>query len=353
MPGTPPPSLRAIAERVDARLDRLLTEERERWAAFDPDLGQPIDEIRRLVMSGGKRLRPAFCHWGYVGAGGAATDQVDIDAGAAFELMHAFALFHDDVMDDADTRRGQPTTHAVAAAQHAERGWAGESRRFGEGVAILVGDLAFVYADQLLEGAPVEAMRIWNELRIELNIGQYLDIVGSVQSVRDVTKAERICRYKSGKYTIERPLHLGAVLAAPERADELLPCLSSYGLPLGDAFQMRDDVMGAFGDADVTGKPVGGDLREGKPTPLLARAVERADPSQRDVLDLVGRPGLDDDAVSRIQQVIVDTGALDALEAHITALTETAVAAITVAPIVDSARTELVALAEYVSWRTV
>jgi len=353
VPGTPPPSLRAIAERVDARLDRLLTEERERWAAFDPDLGQPIDEIRRLVMSGGKRLRPAFCHWGYVGAGGAATDQVDIDAGAAFELMHAFALFHDDVMDDADTRRGQPTTHAVAAAQHAERGWAGESRRFGEGVAILVGDLAFVYADQLLEGAPVEAMRIWNELRIELNIGQYLDIVGSVQSVRDVTKAERICRYKSGKYTIERPLHLGAVLAAPERADELLPCLSSYGLPLGDAFQMRDDVMGAFGDADVTGKPVGGDLREGKPTPLLARAVERADPSQRDVLDLVGRPGLDDDAVSRIQQVIVDTGALDALEAHITALTETAVAAITVAPIVDSARTELVALAEYVSWRTV
>ncbi len=353
VPGTPPPSLRAIAERVDARLDQLLTEERDRWAAFDPDLGEPIDEIRRLVMSGGKRLRPAFCHWGYVGAGGGATDQADIDAGAAFELMHAFALFHDDVMDDADTRRGQPTTHAVAAARHAEQGWAGESRRFGEGVAILVGDLAFVYADQLLEGAPVEAMRIWNELRIELNIGQYLDIVGSVQSVRNVTKAERICRYKSGKYTIERPLHLGAVLAAPECADELLPCLSAYGLPLGDAFQMRDDVMGAFGDADVTGKPVGGDLREGKPTPLLARAVERADTGQRAVLDLVGRPGLDDDAVSRIQQVIVDTGALDALETHITALTDTAVDAIAVAPIVDAARTELVALAEYVSWRTV
>lgn len=353
VPGTPPPSLRAIAERVDARLEQLLSDERARWAAFDPALAQPIDEIRRLVMSGGKRLRPAFCHWGYVGAGGGTADQVDIDAGAAFELMHAFALFHDDVMDDADTRRGQPTTHAVAAAQHAEEGWAGESRRFGEGVAILVGDLAFVYADQLLEGAPIEAMQIWNELRIELNIGQYLDIVGSVQSVRDVVAAERICRYKSGKYTIERPLHLGAVLAAPDRADELLPCLSSYGLPLGDAFQMRDDVMGAFGDADVTGKPVGGDLREGKPTPLLARAVVRADERQRAVLDLVGQPGLDDDAVSRIQQVIVDTGALDALEAHISELTDTAVAAITTAPITDTARDELVALAEYVSWRTV
>jgi geranylgeranyl pyrophosphate synthase len=140
-------------------------------------------------------------------------------------------------------------------------------------VAILVGDLAFVYADRLMEGAPPEAMRIWNELRIELNIGQYLDILGSVQSIRDVDKAERICRYKSGKYTIERPLHLGAVLAAPEREYELLPSLSAYGLPLGDAFQMRDDVMGAFGEESLTGKSVGGDLREGKPTPLLARAV--------------------------------------------------------------------------------
>jgi geranylgeranyl diphosphate synthase type I len=196
-------------------------------------------------------------------------------------------------------------------------------------------------------------MRIWNELRIELNIGQYLDILGSVQSERDVTRAERICRYKSGKYTIERPLHLGAVLAAPDRADEFLPALSAYGLPLGDAFQMRDDVMGAFGDAAVTGKPVGGDLIEGKPTPLLARAVERADADQRAVLDLVGQPGLDEHAVAHIQQVIVDTGALDALEAHITELTESAVAALETAPITDTARSELVELAEYVSWRTV
>jgi geranylgeranyl diphosphate synthase type I len=214
-----------------------------------------------------------------------------------------------------------------------------------------VGDLAFVYADQLLGDAPREAWRIWNELRIELNIGQYLDILGSVQRVRDLGKAERICRYKSGKYTIERPLHLGAVLAAPERADELLPALSAYGLPLGDAFQMRDDVMGAFGDTALTGKPVGGDLIEGKPTPLLARAVANASVAQLGILDLVGRPGMTDDDVADIQQVIVETGALAALEEQIAHLTADAVGAIDRAPITTPAKAELVALAEYVSSR--
>lgn len=352
MPGSPPPSLELIVDRVDERLTALLRTERERWAALNPELGHPIDEIARLVMSGGKRLRPAFCHWGYVGAGGATDDQIDIDAGGALELMHAMALFHDDVMDDAATRRGQPTTHSLSAAEHAREAWAGESRRFGEGVAILVGDLAFVYADQLLEGAPVAATRVWNELRIELNIGQYLDIVGSVQRLRSVEKAEQISRYKSGKYTIERPLHLGAVLAAPDDADVLVPALSAYGLPLGDAFQMRDDVMGAFGDAETTGKPVGGDLREGKPTPLLARAAQAATPAQLEVLDLVGDTKMSDTSVANIQQVIIDTGALDELERHISELTEIAVASLEAAPITEIAKTELIALAEYVSSRS-
>ncbi len=341
-----------LAQRVDDRLDEFLAAERARWSTFTPELAQPIDEIRRLVLSGGKRLRPAFTHWGYVGAGGDPDAQVNVDAGCAFELMHAFALFHDDVMDDADSRRGQPTTHVVAAEQHADEGWAGESRRFGEGVAILVGDLAFVYADQLLEEATPQAARIWNELRIELNVGQYLDILGGVSRTRDIMASERICRYKSGKYTIERPLHLGAVLAAPERADELLPHLSRYGLPLGDAFQMRDDVMGAFGDEAVTGKPVGGDLIEGKPTPLLARAVRAATDEQRAVLDLVGDPDMCADTVARIQQVIVDTGALDELERHIGDLTESAVTSLDAAPITDRAKTELKLLAEFVSQRT-
>ena len=353
MPASAPASLIRLAERVTDRLDEFLAGERDRWSSFDPQLAQPLDEIRRLVLSGGKRLRPAFCHWGFVGAGGGDDEQVDIDAGAAFELMHAFALFHDDVMDDAASRRNQPTTHVVAADEHAANGWAGESRRYGEGVAILVGDLAFVYADQLLEEATPEAARVWNELRIELNIGQYLDILGGVSRTRDLAAAERICRYKSGKYTIERPLHLGAVLAAPERADELLPHLSGYGLPLGDAFQMRDDVMGAFGDADVTGKPVGGDLIEGKPTPLLARATRRATTEQLAILELVGDPAMNAGTVARIQQVIVETGALDELESHIADLTEAAVTALDDAPIADIAKNELVQLADYVSQRDV
>ena len=349
----PPPSLAAVAARIDERLRLLLTTEEARWTAFDPDLAEPIGEIGRLVLAGGKRLRPAFTHWGYVGAGGAPDDQVVIDAGAAFELMHAFALFHDDVMDDACTRRGAPTTHAVFAAEHDREGWAGESRRFGEGIAILVGDLAFVYADQLLNGVSADAWAIWNELRIELNVGQVLDILGGVRNDRRADKASRICRYKSGKYTIERPLHLGAVLAAPHRSGELLPALSAYGLPLGDAFQMRDDVMGAFGDEAITGKPVGGDLREGKPTPMLARAVAGASAAQLQVLDRVGRPDITDAQVADAQQAIVDTGALAALEATITALTDEAIAAIARAPITTEARDELVALAHYVSARQV
>ena len=131
-----PPSLRLIADRVSTRLDEVLTPEHERWSSFDPDLAEPMAEIGRLVLAGGKRLRPAFCHWGYVAAGGDADDAIVVDAGAAFELMHAFALFHDDVMDDADSRRrNQPTTHVVASpSEHAlEQGWAGESRRYGEG----------------------------------------------------------------------------------------------------------------------------------------------------------------------------------------------------------------------------
>jgi geranylgeranyl diphosphate synthase, type I len=347
----PPPSLARVAERTEERIAGLLVAERARWADFDVDLDAPLGEIERLVLAGGKRLRPAFCHWGAVAAGGDGDAPLVVDAGAALELMHAFALFHDDVMDDAASRRGAPTTHVRFADRHAAAGWAGEGRRFGEGVAILVGDLAFVFADQLLVDAPPAAWAVWNELRVELNIGQLLDLVGSVRRSRDLTKAERISRYKSGKYTIERPLHLGAVLADPAGGADLFADLSAYGLPLGDAFQMRDDVIGAFGDPQRTGKPVGGDLVEGKPTPLLARAVAAATPAQREVLDLVGDPDLAPADVARIQDVIVATGALDALERRIAALTAAACTAIARAAIAPEARHELAALAAYVSQR--
>ena len=348
---SPPASLATIAARVNERLVALVEGERDRWAALDADLAGPFEEINRMVQAGGKRLRPAFCHWGFVGAGGNAEDPRVVDVGAAFELMHAFALFHDDVMDDAATRRGAPTTHAVYAATHRESGWTGESRRFGEGAAILIGDLAFVLSDELLIGVPDAVWRMWNELRTELNVGQFLDILGSVRRERRLEKAERIARYKSGKYTIERPLHLGALLAAPDRADTLLPQLSTFGLPLGDAFQMRDDVIGVFGDTAQTGKPVGGDLIEGKPTPLLARAVALASSEQQQMLDRVGIEGLDAAGVAAIQQVIVDTGALAELEAAIERLADAAVAALAGSDLEPPARVELESLAHYVVGR--
>ena len=348
---TPPPSLLRIAALVETRLDEVLTDEERRWSRFDEDLATPVGEISRLIQAGGKRLRPAFCHWGFVGAGGAVESPSVIDAGAALELLHAFALFHDDIMDGSSSRRGEPVTHEVFAAEHRARTSSGESRRYGEGIAILVGDLAFVYSDRLLDGISTAAREIWHELRIELNVGQLLDLMGSSRVERRRFKAERICRYKSGKYTIERPLHLGALMAAPERAAELVPALSAYGLPLGDAFQMRDDVMGAFGATAVTGKPVGDDLREGKPTPLLALAMEMADDSQRLILDRVGRVELDDRGVTEAQDVIVSTGALDEMERMIERLAAEAVDAIRSAPITDPAKAELTSLADYVSRR--
>jgi geranylgeranyl diphosphate synthase type I len=346
-----PSSLLAIARRVEDRLADVLAVEAERWRAVDPSLEDVFVALQGLTLGGGKRLRPAFCHWGFVGAGGDPDDPRWVDAGAAFELLHAFALFHDDVMDGSSTRRGARSTHLVFADRHEQGAWTGEARRFGEGVAILIGDLAFVYADRLLSGAPRAAHDVWHELRIELNVGQYLDVVGTACNERRPDAADRIVRYKSGKYTVERPLHLGAALAAPDRVGAVLPALSAYGLPLGDAFQLRDDVLGAFGDTSLTGKPVGDDLREGKPTPLLALATARADASQRAVLDGIGHPDLDDDAIAALQAVLVDTGALATLEERIETLAGEAVDALTAAPITAEARTALTELAHYVAWR--
>ena len=354
---TVPNHLISIASRVDERLQREIVAEIQRWADLDDLLTDPLSEIQRLVTSGGKRLRPAFCYWGFIAAGGDAfaanaIDGVVTGAGAAIELTHASALFHDDVLDDADARRGSETTHRRFEQMHAEQSWDGESRRYGEGIAILVGDVAAVLADRFLVGAPRPAVELWNELRIELNIGQLLDITGSVRSDRRIELADRICRYKSGKYTVERPLHLGAALVYERDTTDVIEALSAYGLPLGDAFQMRDDVMGAFGDTEITGKPVGGDLREGKPTPLLARAVALAKSSQREILDRVGSPDLSDEEVAQIQQTIIDVGALNELERLIATNVSLAIQALD-SPVIASESIEpLVELAEFITDRS-
>jgi geranylgeranyl diphosphate synthase type I len=344
-----PASLLLVAERVELRLREMLDAEIERWSALDDTLVDPLRSLRTFVLDGGKRLRPAFCHWGFAGAGGDPTDPRIVDAGAAFELLQAFALVHDDVMDGSATRRGRPAVHVEYADRHDFESWRGEARRFGEGVAVLIGDLAHVYADRFMAGLPDDAVLIWNELRVELNVGQYLDIVGTARADTDLTRARRIARYKSGKYTIERPLHVGAAIAS--RFHELHEPLSAYGDPLGEAFQLRDDLLGAFGDEAQTGKPVGDDLREGKPTPLLAIASERARGGELTLLSLVGSTELSADDIAAVQAVLVGTGAVAEIEGTIDRLTREAITAIESAPITTEASTALVELAEYVAWR--
>jgi geranylgeranyl diphosphate synthase type I len=344
-----PASLGAVSAAVEVRLTALFDDERRRWAELDPGLVEPLDTLATFVLNGGKRLRPAFCHWGFVGAGGDPADPAVVDAGAAFELLQAFALIHDDVMDGSSVRRGARTAHLAYGDRHADSAWRGEVRRFGEGVAILLGDLAHVYADRLVPRRSPDVQAVWDELRTELNVGQYLDLVGTARGDVDLAAARRIARYKSGKYTIERPLHVGAALAG--RYAELAGPLSAYGDPLGEAFQLRDDLLGAFGDEAVTGKPVGDDLREGKPTPLLALAARAADAAQAKVLRLVGEPDLSSEAVAEVQQVLRATGAVAAVEASIQELTDQALAALPAAPVTDEARAELDALARFVAWR--
>ena len=348
-PTAAPPSLADVGARAEAAIVELLEREIGRWRSIDASLEEALAALLALVLAGGKRLRPAFCHWAFVGAGGDPDDGRVVDAGAALELLHTFALVHDDVMDGSDIRRGHAAIHAAAMARHEARGWRGEARRFGEGAAILVGDLAFVYADMLFGEAPRDARRVFDELRIELCIGQYLDLVGTASASKDAEQAERIERYKSGKYTVERPLHLGAALAG--RLDDLEGPLSAVGLPLGEAFQLRDDLLGVFGDTAVTGKPVGDDLREGKLTPLIAVAAARVDVAGAELLGGLGSHDLSEADVVALQDLLVSTGARDEIESAIECRVERALEELARAPITRDARVALEELATFVAWR--
>ena len=343
----PPAELATIAARAEARLTEILSAERRRWAALDPSLDEPLGDLADMILGGGKRIRPAYCHWGWLVGGGDPSGDGALDGGCALEILHAFALAHDDVMDGSDTRRGAPTVWRKFVRRHRERQWRGEDRRFGEAAAVLAGDMAMVLADRTLGRVSPEARDVWDELRTELNMGQYLDVVGSARGSATADEARRIIEHKTARYTVVRPLQLGAALAGrPELAEPL----AGHGLPVGLAFQLRDDVLGAFGDPAATGKPVGDDLREGKPTLLMALAKSAASPSQREVLDRVGSE-MDDESVAEVQQAIVDTGALAGLESEIAGLLDQALTALEALPDVPAAQAALAATARFVALR--
>ena len=346
-PVAPPAELKAIAARVQARLGEILTAERRQWAALDPSLDEPLGDLADMVLGGGKRIRPAYCHWGWLLGGGNPDGDGALDGGCALEILHAFALAHDDVMDASPTRRGVPTVWRKFVQRHRDRGWRGEDRRFGEAAAVLVGDMAMVLADRTLGRVSPETRAVWDGLRTELNMGQYLDVVGSARGSATADQARRIIEHKTARYTVVRPLQLGAALAG--RADLAEP-LARHGRPVGMAFQLRDDVLGAFGDPAHTGKPVGDDLREGKPTLLMALARAAATPSQLHVLDSAGSE-MGDETVAAVQQVIVDTGALAGLEREIADLLDDALDALEALPDVPAAQDALAATARFVALR--
>ncbi len=312
-----------IRARVDAVLERFLAARRADLSDADPLAAELVDELRRVVVAGGKRLRPLFCYWGFAAAGGDDGEPI-VAAAASLELLHTFAIIHDDVMDRSPRRRGQPATHVALAR--------GGDAHVGLSAAILAGDLALVLSDELFSdagfaGEPfMNAFRWYHRMRSEVVAGQYLDIAAAGGAASE-DEVRRIARLKSGGYTVEKPLLIGAALA--NASPDVEATLSAYGSALGEAFQLRDDVLGAFGEEEVTGKDTHGDLREGKRTLLVARALAAASESDRAFLtEHLGDPRLGRANAERIRTIIRETGALDSTTATIDGLHAEAVSAL-------------------------
>jgi geranylgeranyl diphosphate synthase type I len=330
-------SLRArVATAIAAELD---TQERV-LAELGTDLAPLLDPIRAL-LTGGKRLRAAFAYWGYRAAGGPEPAGL-VRLACAMEFFQAAALLHDDVMDGSDTRRGMPSAHRAVAALHGARGWSGDPDRFGEASAILAGDLCLQWTDELYATSGLDPVGLaaargtFDRMRTQLMGGQFLDLLESARgwagldTAERLASARRVIRFKSAKYTIEAPVLVGALAGGvPEAA---LPALSDYGLALGEAFQLRDDLLGVFGSPQQTGKPAGDDLREGKRTVLLAYALDAADAEATETIGaLVGRADLGTEGVEQLRAILARGGAVDRVEADIASLAAAARSALAVA----------------------
>ncbi len=342
--------------RVQGALDDFLDEQAERLRPLGPDAARLVAEARTSV-AGGKRFRASFCWWGHLAVAPPADSDALVRACASLELLHASALVHDDYMDASDSRRGRPSTHRAFEGEHRRAGWRGDPEQYGAAGAILLGDLLLAWSDELLRrcGLPLAtvapALEVFDLCRTEVVAGQFLDVSAQARGHADVDTAMTVLRYKSAKYSIERPLHLGAALAGATAGT--LGELSAFGLPLGEAFQLRDDLLGVFGDPATTGKPAGDDLVEGKRTVLVALALDSAPAADAELLDRsLGTP-LSEDDVARLREVIEASGAHAQLEAVIDQLSDVALAALDRAAIDDGAREVLRSLAEAVTHRVV
>ncbi|MGW6286427.1 polyprenyl synthetase family protein [Streptomyces sp. NPDC055107] len=348
-------------EHVPGAVEALLHEFLDTQIDNAPDLPE-LDlfagMLRSMIAAGGKRIRPVLCVVGWQAVTDRQPPQAVWRVAASLELFHLFALIHDDIMDASMTRRGRSTAHCSLAARHSDRD---DSAALGVNAAILLGDLALGWSYELLHttrpGQARHLSRAWplfSALRTETLVGQYLDLLGSGAGAGarpDVTAARRVIRYKTAKYTCERPLQLGAHLAGA--GTSALAALSAYALPLGDAFQLRDDLLGVYGDPEHTGKSVLDDLREGKHTVLAAIALQRADPAQASVLRTgLGNRALTEAHASTIREVFAATGARTAVENLISQRYEEALAALDHAPLRPGATAALRSMAAAAVTRT-
>ncbi|MDP9987300.1 polyprenyl synthetase family protein [Arthrobacter sp. FW306-05-C] len=340
---------------VAGELTGFLTARQSVMSGISPDIEPIMGSISNLV-TGGKRLRALMCYWGWRGAGGEAGASQVVTAGAALELFQAAALIHDDIIDRSDTRRGGPSVHRRFSELHTSQGWALDSERFGQAAAILAGDLCLSFSEEAFTdigeraASGSRARLIFNLMRAEVMAGQYLDILEEVAGpVRDragaVGRAQSIIRFKSAKYSTEHPLALGGALAGA--SNELLRGYSAFALPLGEAFQLRDDVLGVFGDPLTTGKPAGDDLREGKRTVLVALALDQATPEESAFIDAsLGSPDLSDADILEIRRIIEDSRALQATEVLISEFGAAAFEALDGLPLEELPKIALRKLAE-------
>lgn len=350
-----PPACADLARRVERELARFLAAERASMGADGPGTEALFEEIERVVGAGGKRLRPVFCSLGYLAAGDDVDDRC-IRAAAALELLHTFAIVHDDVMDRSPSRRGSPASWVHLADVHRRSGWVGEPAGYGLAAAILAGDMALVLADRallrsgFLEDRLLPAVGRYDRMRVEVVAGQFLDVLAAHRGAADEAESRRIAVLKSGGYTVEAPVQIGAILGGGD--DELLATLSRYGVALGEAFQLRDDVLGVFGDPTETGKDRDSDLLEGKRTVLLAKAVAGASADDRRfLLDRLGRPDLTPGELERARTLLEATGALQATLGLVEDLVATARSALGRDVVPEPAFSLLAEMAEVVAIR--
>lgn len=340
---------------VRRRITRSLTDLSDLWHATAGRAADVLGErdlpwLIEHASSGGKMIRPHMVHWGWV-CGGAPDDVYEqvVELGAAIELLHLFALIQDDVMDRSELRRGQTTTHVLARTAHEESAATGHAERFGDAVAVLAGDLVHAEASHLVGALPQRVREAWRVMTVELVLGQRRDLTGAALGRRDKEHALEVQRLKTGAYTVSGPLRMGAMLAGA--SDELVACLDRYAWHVGEAFGLRDDMLGMWGDPARTGKSADDDLVTGKATVLLALAHERLSDTGRRLLALAGTDALDHDGLIALRDEMASCGVREEVEQIIGEEVRTACAALDPALVSPQGLTGLTDIAHRIAWR--